>query len=218
MLDLPTPTDEFTERLHVLSEVRAGRWSIMTNAGRHPIVRAARARLESYADRLLMVSGDAASTVVELSGQLDGPSAEVGLVVVDHMQRVPGANDGVAQQLKAFALSHSVAVLALSTLNEAGLSTRRARLHHLRDAFLTGYEADVILMLNDKVNAVSPRHLTFDETNAERYKRFTVFSIEKNRHGAAPVHLEFEKDFVTGRFLGPGAHVLEHLADEAQVA
>jgi hypothetical protein len=90
-------------------------------------------------------------------------------------------------------------------------------LHDLRDAYVTAYEADVILLLNDKETAVAPIHLSFDDKNVERFKRFTVFSVEKNRHGAAPIHLEFEKDFTTGRFLRPGAHVTERLLDEIRL-
>ena len=217
MLDLPTPANEFTERLQVLHDVRAGRWSTMTDAGRHPIVRAARARLESYADHLFLVAGETTATAPDLDGLIRDQNGDVGLVVVDYMQRVPGVRGSVAQELKNLALTHSVAVVALSALNEAGLSTRRARLHDLRDAHETGYDADVIILLNDKLTAVAPMHLTFDETNTERFKRFTVFSIEKNRHGAAPIHLEFEKDFTTGRFLRPGAHVLERLQDETHL-
>jgi replicative DNA helicase len=217
MLDIPTPASEYTERLQVLHDVRVGRWSTTTNAGRHPIVRAARARLDSYADRLFLIAGESAPTASEIDGVLRDHAGDVGLVVVDYMQRVPGARSSVAQELKSLALTHSVAVVALSALNEAGLSVRRARLHDLRDAHEAGYEADVVLLLNDKVSAVAPIHLTFDETNVERFKRFTVFSIEKNRHGIAPIHLEFEKDFATGRFLRPGAHVVEHLVDEIQL-
>lgn len=214
MLDLPTPASEFTERLQVLHDVRSGCWSTMTNTGRHPVVRAARARLESYADRMYLIAGGTATTASTVGDLICDQATDVGLVIIDYMQRVPGARGSVAQELKNLALGHSVVVVALSALDETGLSARRARLHNLRDAHITGYEADVIVMLNDKVTAVAPLHLAFDETNIERHKRFTVFSIEKNRHGAAPVHLEFEKDFTTGRFLRPGAHVVERLFDE----
>ena len=214
MLDLPTPANEFTARLQLLQDVRAGRWSTMTDAGRHPIVRAARARLESYADRMFLIAGETAATALELSDLIRDQIEDVGLLVVDYMQRVPGVRGSVAQELKNLALTHSIAVVALSALNDAGLSARRARLHDLRDAHVTAYEADVILLLNDKVTAVAPIHVSFDETKIERFKRFTIFSIEKNRHGAAPIDLEFEKDFTTGRFLRPGAHVVERLLDE----
>ena len=214
MLDLPTPANEFTERLQVLHDVRAGRWSTITDSGRHPIVRAARARLESYADRVFLVAGETAATVPELDGLLRDQMDDVGLIVVDYMQRVPDIRGSVAHELKNLALTHSIAVVALSALNDGGLRTRRARLHDLRDAHVTAYEADVILLLNDKVTAVAPIHLSFDDTNTERFKRLTIFSVEKNRHGAAPIHLEFEKDFTTGRFLRPGAHVAERLLDE----
>jgi len=214
MLDLPTPANEFTARLQLLQDVRAGRWSTMTDAGRHPIVRAARARLESYADRMFLIAGETAATALELDDLIRDQIEDVGLLVVDYMQRVPGVRGNVAQELKNLALTHSIAVVALSALNDAGLSARRARLHDLRDAHVTAYEADVILLLNDKVTAVAPIHVSFDETKIDRFKRFTIFSIEKNRHGAAPIDLEFEKDFTTGRFLRPGAHVVERLLDE----
>ena len=217
MLDLPTPANEFTERLQVLHDVRAGRWSTTTDAGRHPIVRAARARLESYADRVFLVAGEAAATVPELDVLIRDQIEDVGLLVVDYMQRVPDVRDNVAQELKSLALTHSIAVVAISALNDGGLRTRRARLHDLRDAHVTAYEADVIILLNDKETAVAPIHLSFDDKNMERFKRFTVFSVEKNRHGAAPIHLEFEKDFTTGRFLRPGAHVAERLLDEIRL-
>ena len=216
MLDIPAPASEFTEWLQVLHDVRSGRWSNLSNTGRHPIVRAARSRLETYADRLYLVAGDTAATALDI-GDLVRDRGDIGLVVVDYMQRMPVVASTVAQELKSLALAHSVPVVALSSLNEAGLSARRAQLHNLCDADVSGYEADVVVLLNDKVNAVSPVHVRFDETNIERYKRFTIFSVEKNRHGSAPVHLEFEKDFTAGRFLRTGAHVVERLVDEIQL-
>jgi replicative DNA helicase len=214
MLDLPMPASEFTEWLQVLHEVRSGRWSALSNAGRHPVVRAARAQLESYADRLYLVAGDTAITAHEVGELLHDQIPDTGLVIVDYMQRMPTVTSTAAQELKTLALAHSVPVVALSSLTEPGMSARRARLHDLRDADVTGYEADVVVLLNEKVNAVSPVHLGYEETNIERYRRFTVFTVEKNRHGAAPVHLEFEKDFTTGRFLRTGGHVIERLVDE----
>jgi replicative DNA helicase len=217
MLDIPTPASEFTEWLQVIHDVRLGRWSSHSNTGRHPVVRAARSRLESYADRLFLVAGDTAATALDI-GDLVRARDNVGLVIVDYMQRMPAVRSTVAQELKSLALAQSVPVVALSSLNEAGLSARRARLHHICDADVSSYEADVIVLLNDKVTAVSPVHIGFDETNIERYKRFTVFSLEKNRHGSAPVHLEFEKDFTTGRFLRSGGHVVERLIDDVHVS
>src|SRR5687768_10153582 len=104
MLDLPTPASEYTERLQILHDVRAGRWSTLTNAGRHPIVRAARARLESYADRVYLVAGETAATVPELDRLIRDQFEDVGLLVVDYMQRVPDVRHNVAQELKNLAL------------------------------------------------------------------------------------------------------------------
>ena len=221
MLDVPILPHEATERLMLINAVRAGEWSSAHGASRHPLVRAARANLEAYADRLAFAAGSAAPTMPELVRLTEQHLPDGGILFIDYVQKIPTPNvrgsahdDGACPALKAASLAHPVAIVALSSLTDVGLASRRVRLHHLDNSRTIAYEADVVIMLNDKASAVSNVHLSFDPSNAERFKRRTVFSVEKNRHGASSVHLEYEKDFLTHRFSGAGEHVLERLVDD----
>jgi hypothetical protein len=70
------------------------------------------------------------------------------------------------------------------------------------------------MIINDKVDIVSREHLVYDLGNAQRFRGWSVLSLEKNRHGRAHVELEFAKDFEHGRFHPEGREVTERLIDE----
>ncbi|MGH8875476.1 MAG: hypothetical protein ACRDVM_09545 [Acidimicrobiia bacterium] len=76
------------------------------------------------------------------------------------------------------------------------------------------YEADVVVVLNDKWDVVSKNHLAYDRAAAEAHKHVVVFTVEKNREGVAGVDLEFGKDFEHYRFDPAGRYVSEQLVDE----
>ena len=98
--------------------------------------------------------------------------------------------------------------------DKSGLNVRRLRQHHLRGASGIAYEADVVLMLNEKHRAVSKIHSAYDPLRIEDFKRRVVVSVAKNRHGPADVDLEFVKDFSHYRFDPDGRHVEEQLIDD----
>ncbi|MDQ3972925.1 MAG: helicase DnaB, partial [Actinomycetota bacterium] len=75
-------------------------------------------------------------------------------------------------------------------------------------------ESDVIILLNDKFQVVSKVHLAYDPVRAETFRRYAVFTIEKNRGGPALLDLEFRKDFASFRFDPLGGYVAERLVDE----
>lgn len=81
----------------------------------------------------------------------------------------------------------------------------------LRGSSEIAHEADVAILMNDKVDIVSNRHGAYDLTLLEQYKTKVVFTIEKHRDGPAPVHLEFGKEFADFRFESPGRFVSEHI-------
>ncbi len=76
------------------------------------------------------------------------------------------------------------------------------------------YEADVAIVLNEKHRAVSKTHLAFDSLRAESAKRQIVLSLEKNRHGAADVDLDFKKDFANYAVDPDGTFLAEDLVDD----
>jgi replicative DNA helicase len=184
--------------------------------------------VERYAPRLHIhrASGGATdlATIKSVVNALIAESGTQPVVVVDYLQKVPvldrpmGEEDRittVAQGLKDLALERDVPVFAVVASDKEGISSgRRMRVHHLRGAASLAYEADVVLVINDKYDVVARHHLVFDVGNAERYRDFIVISIEKNRTGIDRIDLEFRKRFEQGRFDPEGSPVSEQLVDE----
>ena len=186
------------------------------------LVRAAHGRVQAYGDRLLMLSASRQKTgLTELASVADQAGAR-SVLVVDYLQKIPTEDalsedlrvDDVAAGLKEIALNSHVAVLAIVVGDKSGLNVRRLRQHHLRGASGIAYEADVVLMLNDKFRAVSKIHSAYDPLRTEDFKRWVVVTVSKNRHGPADIDLEFVKDFPHYRFDPNGQHVEEQLIDD----
>src|SRR5450756_2848957 len=77
-----------------------------------------------------------------------------------------------------------VPVLALVAVDKSGLEAgKRVRLRDLRGSSALAHEADVALIMNDKFDVVARHHLMYNLVNAETYREWVVFSIEKNRNG-----------------------------------
>src|SRR6476620_4474198 len=120
----------------------------------------------------------------------------------------------LAERLKHIALRHGAAVVAVTAAGADGLASRRLHLHHAAGAASLAYEADVAIVMNDKLSVVSRLHLAYDTTKVYEFKDRVIFSVEKNRNGLADVHLEFRKDFSSYRFQPRGDWVTERLWDE----
>jgi replicative DNA helicase len=197
-----------------------------TTLGTTPAGAAALDRLRTYGDNLTLVRGSGAHTdlaaldaVVTAGTSMQQPS----LLFVDYLQKVAMHPEPMlaaekvirtVEGIKELALSHAVPVVVLSAVDGAGMAARRGRLHHLRGSSAIAFEADVVLMLNDKEKAVSKVHLTYDTVRAQSFRDWTVVSIEKNRGGPNLVDLEFEKDFAHFRFDPHGGFVTEKLVSE----
>jgi len=151
-------------------------------------------------------------------------SGRAPVVVVDDLQKVavPGRDLGeadrvtvVVEGLKDLALQFSVPVVAIVAADREGIiAGRRLRVHHLRGSSALAYEADVVLLINDKYDVVARHHLVYDVGNAERFRDWAVLTIEKNRTGLDRIDLEFRKRFDQGRFESIGQPVREQLIDE----
>ena len=184
--------------------------------------------VERYSTRLHIHRASGGSTdLAAIRAVVDRVIADTGtapLVVVDYLQKVAvfdshlGEDDrvtSVAQGLKDLALDRDVALFAVVASDKEGITSgRRMRVHHFRGAAALAYEADVVLVINDKYDVVARHHLVFDVGNAERYRDFAVVSIEKNRTGIDRLDLEFRKRFEQGRFETEGTPVKEQLVDE----
>lgn len=178
-----------------------------------------------WGDRLSLHRSSGRQTTVEvirdevLAAVKDGDTP---LVVVDYLQKVmaPGAADEservthVVEALKDLALEAGVPIFAVVASDLEGIHTgKRLYVHNLRGSSSLAYEADVVLLLNEKYDIVARHHLVYDASNAERFRGYAVLSIDKNRSGLDKVDLEFRKRFEQGRFERAGQPVQEQLVD-----
>lgn len=185
-------------------------------------------RVLDYSDRLMLHRSTGSSTSLELIREVieeaKKATKQLPLVVVDYLQKVK-VTDGsqiedervtrVVEGLKDLALELDIPVLAVVAADKEGASTgKRMRISHLRGSSALGYEADTVLILNNKFDVVARHHLVYDIGNAARFKHWAVLSIEKNRNGQDQIDLEFKKRFDQSRFENNGQLVSERLVDE----
>ena len=184
------------------------------------------ASLARYGDRLHIHESSGATTTLDevrrIVREVTAASGTAPLVLVDYLQKVPvpGAAEEerttiVVEGLKDLALEVGAPLIAISAADkEALVSGHRMRTHDLRGTSSLAYEADVVLILSDKLDVVSRDHLVYDLGNMQRFRDWTVLTVEKNRHGRGHLELEFAKDFEHGRFHTRGNEVKERLIDE----
>jgi len=188
------------------------------------ILRVACARVAAYADDLWVFRASGSHTGLhELDGMLKEHDNGGAVLFVDYLQKVPAPSGAATEEqrvarvtegLKEIALQREVPVVAAVAGDLSGLNARRLRMHHLRGSSALAYEADVVIMINDKYRAVSSVHTAYDPVRAEAFRSQVVITVEKNRDGDAPLDLEFTKDFDHYRFDPVGGFVGERLVDD----
>jgi len=191
--------------------------------GRLGRARPALERIRAYEHRLFLVRADATTTLATIAHLArtcpgDGPL----LVLVDYLQKVtldpdPGSDERatslVADGLKDLALTQSARVVAVVAGDLDGITAQRMRIHHLRGGTALAYEADTVLLLNDKYRAVARQHLVYQPQLAEGFRDWVVVSVEKNRGGLGGVDLELRKRFAWACFDPHGRSVEQQLVD-----
>jgi replicative DNA helicase len=145
---------------------------------------------------------------------------------VDYLQKVPlsppppteaEGTTRIVNELKDLALTEEVPVIAVVAADREGLQSPRLRMHHLRGSSALAYEADVVLILNNKFKIVGKRSITFNPHQAQNFRNWIVCSIEKNRAGIDQIDLEFHGFFANAAFDPVGKVVAEELVDERMV-
>jgi replicative DNA helicase len=180
-------------------------------------------RLAEYEERLFLVKAGALTTV-EAIGSLARacPGAGPLVVIVDYLQKVsvypdpPSEEEQVRRSvegLKELAMSQSVAMVAVVAADAEGVKAQRMRIHHMRGDTALAYEADVVLILNDKHRAVARHHVVYQPNVAEGFHGWVVFSLEKNRGGVDGIDFELRKRFAHACFDPAGGFLSEQLVD-----
>jgi replicative DNA helicase len=184
--------------------------------------------VQEYADRLMMYrstgSATDVATIKSVVQQVTKDTGQAPLVVVDYLQKVRVADStgrhvervtSVVEGLKDLALELEVPLLSVVAADRDGQQTgRRMRVHNLRGSSALAHEADTVLLLNSKYEIVARHHLVYDISNAERFKKWAVLSVEKNRNGVTGSDMEFLMRFDQSRFDTEGRLVIEQLVDE----
>jgi replicative DNA helicase len=194
----------------------------------NPRLRPSLDRIARYGQNLYLMRGTQTATTVENIRKLVQQHKEMSgdrrlMVVVDYLQKVPMIPEPntetekvtfVVNGLKDIALSEEVPMVAIVAADKEGLKASRLRNHHLRGSSAINYEADIILILNEKYNIVAKVNIEFNPYQAQRFRDWIVLSVEKNRGGTDNVDLEFEKHFEFSCFDPNGRTVQEKLIEE----
>ena len=193
-----------------------------------PRLRSAIERIARYGNNLYLLRGSQnASTVENLRELIDVHRRKSGerrmVLIVDYLQKVPQVPEPpsesekvtfVVNGLKDIALTEKVPTIAIVAADKEGLKAARLRNHHLRGSSAINYEADVILILNEKYQIVAKVNIEFNPYQAQRFRDWIVASIEKNRSGADNIDVEYHKHFEFSCFDPTGRPVQEKLIEE----
>jgi replicative DNA helicase len=185
-------------------------------------------QLGRYDDHLFLLRGSQSAATVDNIRELVrshrrlDPNRRL-LLFVDYLQKVPQVPEPTTEEekvtfvvngLKDVALSEGIPVIAIVAADKEGLKASRLRNHHLRGSSAINYEADVILILNEKYHIVAKVNIEFNPYQAQRFRDWIILSLEKNRGGVDNLDLEFEKHFAYAAFDPEGRPVQEKLIEE----
>ncbi|MBF6604192.1 MAG: AAA family ATPase [Chloroflexi bacterium] len=194
----------------------------------NPRLRPSLDRIARYGQNLFLMRGTQTASTVDNLRQLIRQHKELSgdrrlLVVVDYLQKVPVYPEPptetekvtfVVNGLKDIALAEDVPMIAIVAADKEGLKAARLRNHHLRGSSAINYEADIIVIINEKYHIVAKVNIEFNPYQAQRFRDWVVVSIEKNRGGQDNVDLEYEKHFEFSCFDPSGRTVQEKLIEE----
>ena len=185
-------------------------------------------QLGRYGDRLFLLRGSQTAATVDNIRELVRSHRRLDpdrrlVLVVDYLQKVPQLPEPATEEekvtfvvngLKDVALSEGIPVVAIVAADKEGLKASRLRNHHLRGSSAINYEADVILILNEKYHIVAKVNIEFNPYQAQRFRDWIILTLEKNRAGVDNLDLEFEKYFAYAAFDPEGRPVQEKLIEE----
>lgn len=186
------------------------------------------ARINRYAERLIMVKASPAVTTLRAIREMtrricDATEGNV-TVFIDYLQKVAihpekAADEAekvtiIVEGLKDMALTLGVPVVAIVAADREGLKAKRLHLHHLRGSSALDYECDIAIIMNNKYHVLSKDVASFNPYEAKKAREWVVFTIEKNRAGRAMQDMEFNLQAPYFAFNPQGQRVQQQLIDD----
>ncbi len=202
--------------------------SLQTILRENPKTSMALARMNKYADRMILVKASPAVTTLrairEMTARLCEATNGNVTVFVDYLQKVAihpeRATDEnekvtiVVEGLKDIALALDVPVFAIVAADREGLKSKRLHLFHLRGSSALDYECDIAVIMNNKYHILAKDHVSFNPYKAKQYRDWVVFTVEKNRAGRAMMDMEFQLHAPYFAFDPRGQAVQQQLIDD----
>ncbi len=201
--------------------------SLETRLDRLPAGAEALNRMASYANSLYLHRSTGSRTDLEtissITQEVHTHTGVPPFVVIDYLQKVKASSQlneeerstQIVEGLKDLAIDLSAPILAIAAADKEALGTgTRMRANNLRGSSALAYESDIVLVLNNKYDIVARHHLTYDASNAERFREWAVLTVEKNRYGRDGVTMEFHTRFDQGRFEPQARSVREILVGD----
>ncbi|HEX5417203.1 MAG TPA: DnaB-like helicase C-terminal domain-containing protein [Chloroflexota bacterium] len=183
-------------------------------------------RVDAYSDRLYLGDSSTNVTTIEAIDRLvDDVLQSTGnsvVLFVDYLQKLrrdasdDDDADDIVEHLKGLALDRRIGVVAISALDESGLRASRLQTFHLLGGPVLAYEADAIIMLEEKSERISRVGFEYSPQKLASLRDQVVFSVIKNRSGRDLFNLEFEKRFAWSCFNPIGSQVTDPLVDDKQ--
>jgi replicative DNA helicase len=224
----PDARKEDTEkvRLRIRDAAATGGESLYSVLKEDPVARAAYSSMQRYSDNLQLMKASGRHTAIEEIEEYIRPYAGgKAILFLDYLQKIALKHDvqnetekvtEITEELKELALTYQLPIVTVVAADKEGLKSPRLRLHHLRGSSALMYEADVILIMNHKFDAVAKVHRAYDPIRAKSFHEWAILSVEKNRGGPPGIDMEFHKDFMHFRFELMGGIVSEKLYDERE--
>lgn len=174
-------------------------------------------RIATYGERLLLMKGSSYTTRVPVITDLVRSISQPGgiaagrtpILFIDYLQKIasttPHTNEvarniAEVEALKELALSQQIIVVAIAAADDEGLKAPRLHAEHLVASASLVYEADLIIIMNEKYDITDPRQLEFNKANVEQFHNYVVLSLEKNRFNAGQIDLEVRKQLQYSMF------------------
>src|SRR5258707_2785768 len=147
--------------------------SLQTILRENPKTSMALARMNKYADRMILVKASPALTTLrairEMTSRLCEATNGNVTVFIDYLQKVAihpeRANDEaekvtiVVEGLKDLALALDVPVFSIVAADREGLKSKRLHLFHLRGSSALDYECDIAIIMKNKYNIRPKNHV-----------------------------------------------------------
>lgn len=194
----------------------------------NPRTAPALARMQKYADRLILLKASPAVTnlkaIKEMTMRLCDATGGNVTLFIDYLQKVAvhperprDENDKVTiivEGLKDIGLSLDVPVFSIVAADREGLKSKRIHLFHLRGSSALDYESDIAIIMNNKYQILAKDHVAFNPYTAKNFRNWVVWTVEKNRAGRAMQDMEFEIHGQHFAFDPRGQKVQQQLIDD----